>query len=125
MAFTWKKFAVVVGGTVLGAAAIALTGGLAAPAIGGVIGAGMGLSGAAATSAGLAALGGGALAAGGGGMAAGTALLVGTGAVVGAAGGAVASGVAAASLDDTKRCWNCRKPLDEKDEFCPHCGKKR
>lgn len=56
---------------ILGAgAACVVTGGLAAPAIGAVVGTTfMGLSGAAATSAGLAALGGGALAAGGAGMA--------------------------------------------------------
>ncbi|WP_294852335.1 hypothetical protein [uncultured Oscillibacter sp.] len=62
---------------ILGAgAACVVTGGLAAPAIGAVVGTTfMGLSGAAATSAGLAALGGGALAAGGAGMAGGTALI--------------------------------------------------
>lgn len=52
------------------------TGGLAAPAIGAVVGSSvLGLSGAAATSAGLAALGGGSLAVGGLGMAGGTALI--------------------------------------------------
>ena len=55
-----------------GAVLIAITGGLAAPLIGGAIGAAMGLSGAAAVSAGLAFLGGGAIAAGGLGMAGGT-----------------------------------------------------
>lgn len=60
----------------------ALTGGLAAPAIGAFIGSTVfGLSGAAATSAGLAALGGGSLAAGGFGMAGGTALIAGVGGV--------------------------------------------
>ena len=56
-------------GGIAGAGAICfVTGGLAAPAIGSVIGSTfMGLSGAAATSAGLAALGGGSLAAGGAG----------------------------------------------------------
>ena len=65
-------------------AAIALTGGLAAPAIGGLIGAAMGLSGAAAVSAGLAALGGGAVAAGGLGMVGGTVVIAGAFGAVGA-----------------------------------------
>ena len=64
----------------LSAIALAVTGGLAAPAIGGLIGAAMGLYGAAATSAGLALLGGGAVAAGGLGMAGGTAFIIGGGA---------------------------------------------
>lgn len=60
-------------GACIGAGALCVvTGGLAAPAIGTVVGSAMGLSGAAATSAGLAALGGGAIAAGGAGMAGGT-----------------------------------------------------
>lgn len=85
MAWTFKKIAIVAGGTIGGAALIAVTGGLAAPAIGAMIGSGLGLglSGAAATSAGLAVLGGGALAAGGGGVAAGTAAIITAGAVTG------------------------------------------
>ena len=70
----WKIALAVVGGAGL----LALTGGAAAPAIGGAIGAAMGLSGAAATSAGLAAIGGGSLAAGGLGIAGGTAVVAGT-----------------------------------------------
>lgn len=61
----------------LGAGALCVvTGGLAAPAIGAVVGSSvLGLSGAAATSAGLAAIGGGSLAAGGLGMAGGAAII--------------------------------------------------
>ena len=76
-----KVVAVVAGGAAVGV----LTGGLAAPLIGGAVGGAMGLSGAAATSAGLALLGGGSVAAGGLGMAGGTAIIAGT-AGVGAAG---------------------------------------
>jgi hypothetical protein len=64
---------------------------LAAPAIGGVVGAAMGLSGVAATNAGLAAIGGGALAAGGFGMAGGAAILGATGAALGGTLGGVIS----------------------------------
>jgi hypothetical protein len=76
----------VVGGlTAAGVGLGALTGGLAAPAIGAFIGSTVfGLSGAAATSAGLAALGGGSLAAGGFGMAGGTALVASVGGLAGA-----------------------------------------
>ena len=124
MAWTWKKTALMAAGTVGGAALIALTGGLAAPAIGAAIGSGLGLSGAAATSAGLAALGGGALAAGGGGMAAGTSLIIGAGAAAGAAAGGVAAAGAASSLSDVRKCKTCNGLLDEKAKFCPQCGKK-
>lgn len=77
-----------------GAAVLALGGWMAAPLIGGAVGAAMGLSGAAATSAGLALLGGGSLAAGGAGMAGGVLLMtaVGTAAGVGL-GGAIGAGV--------------------------------
>ncbi len=75
---------------IVGAAVGVATGGLAAPYIGGMIGASMGLSGAAATSAGLAALGGGALAAGGFGVFGGTI-------IVGGVGGVVAGGAAGAA----------------------------
>jgi len=60
------------------------TAGAAAPAIGGLIGASLGLSGAAASSAGLAMLGGGTIAAGGFGMFGGTILVSGVGGVFGA-----------------------------------------
>ena len=122
MGWTWKKTAVLVCGTIAGTAAIALTGGLLAPAIGGIIGSAMGLSGAAATSAGLATLGGGSLAVGGGGMAAGTAAIVGAGAAVGAVAGGVASGLAVSTLDDVRKCKNCKAHLSEDDKFCPQCG---
>lgn len=80
----WWKIIV---GSLAGGAALGLTGGLAAPAIGGAIGTYfMSLSGAAAVNAGLAALGGGALAAGGAGMAGGAAAV------------GIASGVAGAAL---------------------------
>lgn len=72
----WGNFGKIAGTALLGGAALALTGGLAAPLIGGAIGTSLlGLSGAAATSAGLALLGGGSLAAGGLGMAGGTAVV--------------------------------------------------
>ena len=91
MAWSFKKIALVTGGTVAGGAICFVTAGAAAPAVGAFIGSTfMGLSGAAATSAGLAAVGGGALAAGGGGMAAGTAIittsLTGAGALLGTLG---------------------------------------
>ena len=123
MAWTWKKTLVVVGSAVGGGVLLAVTGGLAAPAIGTLIGTGMGLSGAAATSAGLASLGGGALAAGGAGMAGGTAIVVGTGAAIGTATAGGAATLAAASLDDARRCGTCNDLLDEDAQFCAHCGK--
>jgi len=83
----WKKATVVALATVT----VAVTGGLAAPVIGGAIGAAMGLSGAAATSAGLAFLGGGAIATGGAGMAGGTLAIIGGGAILGGAGGLTAT----------------------------------
>lgn len=83
----WKKATLVA----LASVAVAVTGGLAAPIIGGAIGAAMGLSGAAATSAGLAFLGGGAIAAGGAGMAGGTLAIIGGGAILGGVGGLTAS----------------------------------
>ena len=70
-------------GLLVGLGLGAVTMGLAAPFIGGLIGASMGLSGAAATAAGLAAIGGGSLAAGGLGMAGGTVILVGGGTLLG------------------------------------------
>jgi hypothetical protein len=88
----------IAGITLFALAGVALTAGVAAPAIGGAVGAGaMGLSGAAATSAGLAALGGGSLASGGLGMAGGTAVL-------GALGGFGGAGLgAAATSSSTQR----------------------
>ena len=81
---------------ILGAgAACVVTGGLAAPAIGAVVGTTfMGLSGAAATSAGLAALGGGALAAGGAGMAGGALLVQAVAGGVGILGAGIATNAA-------------------------------
>jgi hypothetical protein len=72
-----------------------VTGGLAAPVIGAVVGSSvLGLSGAAATSAGLAAIGGGSLAAGGLGMAGGTAIISAVAGGVGAVTTAVATNAA-------------------------------
>jgi len=81
----WGRVAVV---SAVGLGVGAATAGFAAPAIGGVIGASLGLSGAAASSAGLAMLGGGSVAAGGFGMFGGTVLVTGVGGVfaAGAAG---------------------------------------
>lgn len=86
---SWRKLALVgAGGLGLGV----LTGGLAAPVIGGVFGtAVLGYTGAAATSAGLAALGGGSIAAGGFGMAGGAAFIAGAGGVAGAGAAATAA----------------------------------
>jgi hypothetical protein len=76
----WKNVAIVAGvGTVAGA----LTFGIAAPIIGGIIGHTMGFAGAAAIKAGLAAMGGGAIASGGMGAAGGTAVILGGGALLG------------------------------------------
>jgi hypothetical protein len=66
-----------------GALLLAVTGGLLAPYIAGMIGASAGLYGAAAVSYGLATLGGGAVAAGGLGMSGGLAVIVGGGALIG------------------------------------------
>ncbi|MEV0297524.1 hypothetical protein [Nocardia sp. NPDC050710] len=95
----WGRLAVV---TVVGLGVGVATGGVAAPAIGAVVGSSLlGLSGAAATSAGLAALGGGSLAAGGFGMAGGAALVTGVGGLAGAGvagAGARLSGLAYANV---------------------------
>lgn len=69
------------------ATALAVTAGVAAPAIGTMIGGYLGLSGAAATSAGLALLGGGALSVGGFGMLGGTIVVIGGGGILGAVAG--------------------------------------
>lgn len=73
----------------LATAALAATGGWAAPALGTWVGGMMGLYGVAATSAGLAFLGGGALAAGGAGMAGGALVVIGGGALLGASSSAL------------------------------------
>ena len=100
------------------AVALAVTGGVAAPLIGGIIGSTfLGLSGAAATSAGLAFLGGGALAAGGLGMAGGTALIIGGGAILGSIVGAnisnekdgVVSSTLLSAFDTNYVLTNCSK----------------
>jgi hypothetical protein len=78
----WRKIAI---RTIVGIAGVgigALTAGLAAPFIGGLVGSSMGFSGAVSVNAGLAAIGG-ALTAGGFGMAGGTAVIVGGGAILG------------------------------------------
>jgi hypothetical protein len=82
----WKKAMIVITSILL----LAITGGAAAPFIGGAIGAAMGLTGIAAVNAGLALLGGGAIAAGGFGIAGGTAVIIGGGAVLG---GGISAGV--------------------------------
>lgn len=91
------KIGRLVGALGVGALCVA-TGGLAAPAIGAVVGSSvLGLSGAAATSAGLAALGGGSLAAGGLGTAGGTALIQAVAGGVGLVGSKIAFSAADAS----------------------------
>lgn len=75
-----KSVLAIIGATVV----LGITGGAAAPLIGGMIGTSiLGLTGAAATSAGLALLGGGSLAVGGLGMAGGTAIIAGSSAILG------------------------------------------
>jgi hypothetical protein len=87
-----------------GVGAGVLTAGLAAPAIGALVGTTVfGLSGAAAASAGLAALGGGSIAAGGLGMAGGTALISATGGLLGLGLGAGAAAGAEAAADAQAR----------------------
>jgi hypothetical protein len=117
----WKKVALV-GGVAVGGGTLAfLTGGLAAPFVGSLIGSAMGLSGAAATSAGLAALGGGALAAGGGGMAAGTLIVSGAAAVAGVG----AAGAVAAKVPVERRCDECDALIERSDAACGNCGAKQ
>jgi hypothetical protein len=88
--------------TLVGVALGAVTFGIAAPFIAGIIGASMGLSGAVAINAGLAAIGGGAIAAGGLGMAGGTTILVGGGALLGlglgATGGQIYASISSESV---------------------------
>ena len=83
--YWWKTSITAISGIALGA----LTMGLAAPFIAGLVGtAAMGLHGAAALTAGLAAIGGGAVAAGGFGIAGGMTVLIGGGAILGLGTGA-------------------------------------
>ena len=97
----WGRVAYISGLTMAGGAVVAASGGIAAPAIGGLIGSQfMGLSGAAAISAGLAAIGGGSLATGGLGMAGGSAIIT----SVFGLGGAVAGASSG---------WNLKGELDE------------
>lgn len=103
MAFTWKKGLLITGGAVAGGALCFVTAGAAAPAVGALIGSGMGLSGAAATSAGLATLGGGALAAGGAGMAGGVALVTSIMTGLGTTLGALGLGTLANFLKDSNK----------------------
>jgi hypothetical protein len=125
MAWTWKKTALVIGGTVLAGGVAAASGGLLlAPMLGYTIGTAAGLSGAAASSAGLAALGGGALAAGGAGMAGGAAAVATGVGVIGAGAGGAVTAMATSTLKDPKKCKACNAILDESDKHCPQCGKK-
>ncbi len=91
----WSKL---LWGSLIGAIAIAVSGGFAAPAVGALF-AGGELVGAAAALAGLAALGGGAVAAGGLGIAGGIAVVVGGGAILGAGAGAGIGTLLSASPD--------------------------
>ena len=118
----WKRVFVVTGAAVAGGAVCFFTAGIAAPALGAIIGGSMGLGGAAATSAGLAALGGGALAAGGGGMAAGTALVTSLAAGVGAAAAGGGAVFATAAAREERRCPSCDALVEQKDRACGNCG---
>lgn len=86
--FNAARFSAIAVASVAGLAIVGPLAFMAAPAIGGAVGAATGLSGAAATSHGLALLGGGSLAAGGFGMAGGTAVVTAVGAGLGSASGA-------------------------------------
>src|SRR5205823_4152949 len=124
MAFSWNKVVMIGGAAVLGGAVCLVTGGAAAPLVGGWIGSTfMGLSGAAATSAGLAALGGGSLAAGGLGMAGGTMVVAGGAAAAGAGTLSAATSLLTNNLVEGKRCSGCHSLLETKDKFCCNCGK--
>jgi len=90
--FNAKKFSTIAAVSVAGVALVGPLAYLAAPAIGGAIGAYAGLGGAAATSHGLAVLGGGSLAAGGFGMTGGTAVVTAAGLGLGGATGASVAG---------------------------------
>ncbi|MDO9352645.1 MAG: hypothetical protein Q7T55_03055, partial [Solirubrobacteraceae bacterium] len=86
--FNAKKFSTIAAVSVAGVAVVGPLAFVAAPAIGGALGAWTGLSGAAATSHGLALLGGGAIAAGGQGMAGGIVVVTAAGVGLGGASGA-------------------------------------
>ena len=86
--FNARRFATIGVASIAGVAVVGPLAFVAAPALGGALGAYAGLSGAAATSHGLALLGGGALAAGGYGMAGGTAVVAAAGVGLGGASGA-------------------------------------
>ncbi len=88
----YRRVAKLTGATFLGAAVVAPLAFIAAPAVGGAIGASwLGLSGAAATNGGLALLGGGSIAAGGAGMAGGVAVVTAAGVALGGTLGGVTS----------------------------------
>lgn len=87
-----KRFSTIAAVSVAGVAVVGPLAFVAAPAIGGAIGASAGLSGAAATSHGLAVVGFGSVAAGGLGMAGGTAVVTAAGAGLGGAAGASVAG---------------------------------
>lgn len=114
--------------TIASAAVIAITGGMAAPVLGTIIGGVMGLSGAAATSAGLALLGGGAIAAGGGGMLAGTVVIVGGGALLGGTAGSIIgktlienNSLILVQLSKLITIIKVIVPLEQKEEFISNC----
>jgi len=86
--FNARKYSTIAAATVAGAAIVGPLAFVAAPAIGGALGAYTGLAGAAATSHGLALLGGGSLAAGGYGMLGGTVVVAAAGVGLGGASGA-------------------------------------
>lgn len=86
--FNAKRLSTIAAASVAGVAVVGPLAFVAAPAIGGAVGASAGLSGAAATSHGLALLGGGSLAAGGYGMAGGAAVIAAAGSGLGGASGA-------------------------------------
>lgn len=86
--FNAKRLSTIAAASVAGVAVVGPVAFVAAPAIGGALGAWLGLSGAAATSHGLAVLGGGAVAAGGQGMAGGVAVVTAAGAGLGGVSGA-------------------------------------
>ncbi len=109
------KVAQIAGMTFAGGAVVALTGGLAAPVLGGVVGSAfLGLSGAAATSAGLAFLGGGSLAAGGLGTAGGITLVT---TALGACGAGVAGWKTNHLLGDIKE-WDIQHVGGEGLHIC-------
>jgi hypothetical protein len=103
-----RKFTTITVASVAGLAVLGPLAYVAAPAIGGAIGASTGLSGAAATSHGLALLGGGSLTAGGLGMAGGTAVVTAAGVGLG---GATGASVASAYVR-TDKAFDFEKVVD-------------